>query len=139
MHDLGLIAEVNIGSNIATGALPRPRAGATRLSEHPLLLLLYHGVDVLQSTDAQGVMSTNMVREFALAESIISDFKSGRRNLEVDGRTLRWAALSPEERASLDRRLSLDRIREASLRYRDAISARRPPTEVPANPEGESP
>ena len=139
MHDLGLIAEVNIGSNIATGALPRPRAGATRLSEHPLLLLLYHGVDVLQSTDAQGVMSTNMVREFALAESIISDFKSGRRNLEVDGRTLRWAALSPEERASLDQRLSLDRIREASLRYRDAISARRPPTEVPANPEGESP
>ncbi len=124
MAELEIVAEVNIGSNLATGALPRATGDAIRLSEYPLLMLLYHKVDVIQSTDAQGVMSTNLPKEYELAQQIIDEFKSGDRRLEVDGRVLRWNDLSPAERIDLDRRLNLDRIREAALRYQERAEGR---------------
>jgi hypothetical protein len=84
MKDLGVIAEVNIGSNLVTGALGRARGGsASRLEEHPLLLLLYHGVPTLLSTDAQGVMSTDLSKEYGFAADLVDRFRRGEIALTV--------------------------------------------------------
>jgi hypothetical protein len=98
MKRLGVIAEANIGSNVQTGSI------APDMSEHPLLLQLYHEVPTILSTDAQGVMQTGMADEYARARKIIDDFRApgSRVTIEVDGVRKRFDELTPKEQARFD-------------------------------------
>jgi hypothetical protein len=111
MRKLGVIAEVNIGSNLATGSLPRDTNANGRLDEHPLLKLMIAGVKTTLSTDAQGVMSTSMGREFGFADDMIQDFVSGRTAVTIRGKTLRFEDLSPEQQ----RRVSLGTLHSEGM------------------------
>jgi len=112
MADLGVIAEVNIGSNLVTGALGRPGdPGGTRLDEHPLLTLLYHDVKTVLSTDAQGVMSTDISKEYGFASDILARFVNGETGITVPDpddptgksrKILRWGELSEEQQARFE-------------------------------------
>jgi hypothetical protein len=104
MKELGVIAEVNIGSNLVTGALGRSNEpGGSRLDQHPLLMLLYHDVHTLLSTDAGGVMSTDMAKEYGFAADILDRFRAGKTSITVpdpknpkDGIVLKYADLPAE-------------------------------------------
>jgi DNA uptake protein ComE-like DNA-binding protein len=111
MRKLGVIAEVNIGSNLATGSLPRDTNANGRLDEHPLLKLMIAGVKTTLSTDAQGVMSTSMGREFGFADDMIQDFVSGRTTVTIRGKTLRYQDLTPEQQ----RRVSLGTLHSEGM------------------------
>jgi len=97
MRKLGVIAEVNVGSNLATGSLPRDTNANGRLDEHPLIKLMAAGVKTTLSTDAQGVMSTNMGREFGFAQDMIDDFVTGRTTIKVRGKQVRFTDLDSDQ------------------------------------------
>jgi len=78
MKNLGLIAEANIGSNLATGSI-------ASLDGHPLLYNLYFDEPTILSTDGHGVMRTNLRSEYETAERIINDFKAGQSKITIDG------------------------------------------------------
>ncbi len=108
MARLGVIAEVNVGSNMITGAAQRAKHG-DRLDQHPLPLLLYYGVRTVLSTDAQGVMSTDIPKEYGSAAEIIRRFRAGESHIEVpdpdtpgDRIRLRWGDLTPEQQERFD-------------------------------------
>ena len=115
MAELGIIAEVNIGSNLATGSLPKDRDGGGRLDEHPLLQLMVSGVKAALSTDAQGVMNTDIGREYGFAADIIDAFKRGEGTVKVPtyndaGEITGWQRksyeqLNAQERARIDIRV----------------------------------
>ncbi len=110
MARLGVIAEVNVGSNLITGALPRGKQGqGDRLDQHPLPLLLYYGVKTVLSTDAQGVMATNLPKEYGLADEIIQRFRRGETRITVpdpddpkSSKVLSWSDLTPEQQQRFD-------------------------------------
>ena len=84
MKQLGVIAEVNIGSNLVTGALGRAdEPSGSRLDKHPLMMLLYHDVHTLLSTDAGGVMSTDMAKEYGFAADMLQRFRDGETTITV--------------------------------------------------------
>jgi len=84
MKQLGVIAEVNIGSNLVTGALGRAdEPGGSRLDGHPLLTLLYHDVHTLLSTDAGGVMNTDLAKEYGFAADMLQRFRDGETTITV--------------------------------------------------------
>jgi hypothetical protein len=118
MADLGVIAEVNLGSNLATGSI-------TSLAEHPLLMLLYHGVDVILSTDAGGVMRTDLDTEYGHAETMINEFRNGTRNIEIGGREVTFDSIRDTPRA---RRFTLEHLRATAESYRRSIAEHRPAT-----------
>ncbi len=101
MKRLGVIAEVNVGSNLATGALPADSTGKGRLDEHPLIKLMLAGVKTTLSTDAQGVMSTNMGREYGFAADMLDDFRRGRTSIMLDGKQTHWKDLTPDQQQTL--------------------------------------
>jgi hypothetical protein len=116
MARLGVIAEVNVGSNQVTGANKRATDG-DRLDEHPLPVLLYYGVKTVLSTDAQGVMSTDIPKEYGSAAEIIKRFRSGQTRITIpeeppadagpdwkpkDFRRVAWGDLTPEQQARFD-------------------------------------
>jgi len=110
MRELGVIAEANISSNLATGSV-------ARLSEHPLLYNLYYNVRTMLATDAQGVMTTTLPREYQLARRQINRFRNGDFKLEVDGREIGFGDLD----STTQRRFSERQLIEWAEEYRAAI------------------
>lgn len=90
MKSLGITAEVNLGSNVATGAVDQTEGGVdgkTRSPEafddHALPTLLYYDARAVLSTDAHSVMSTDMRSEYTRARRIIDEILSGERSVRV--------------------------------------------------------
>ena len=121
MRDLGVIAEVNIGSNMVTGALSRAKDPAgSRLDQHPLLMLLYHDVRTVLSTDAGGVMGTDLGREYGSAADMLDRFRRGETSLTVpdpkDPKSrivLRYDDLPPEVQV----RFHIDHLERSAQEY----------------------
>lgn len=82
MAKLGIVAEVNLSSNFATGSVEQsPEARAKQKEEefedHSLLHLIATGAPVVLSTDAQAVMETSLSDEYVKAKRILKEFQSG--------------------------------------------------------------
>ncbi len=84
MHDLGIVAEVNLGSNAISGSLqdnpnhPAGRDEAGRLrsfEDHSLLVFAAEGTTTILNTDGQSVMNTTMEREYLNAKQILGTFR----------------------------------------------------------------
>jgi len=90
MAKLGIIAEVNLKSNVATAAIDQTNKTTGKPSEtelyddHSLLTLLFYGVQTILSTDAHSVMGTDMAAEYGRARDIIDDFLHGKMTVRVD-------------------------------------------------------
>jgi hypothetical protein len=95
MAKLGVIVEVNLGSNQATGAVakdkpsggqPDPRLGPGHqaplynpreaelpsLDDHALATLIFNDVDIVLSTDGHEVMNTTLAGEFERANDVLT-------------------------------------------------------------------
>lgn len=119
MRDLGVIAEVNLGSNVVSGSLSQtegasgPRAKAERLDDHSLPSLLYYDVTIAISTDAGGVMSTTLRQEYERANQLIEDVLAGRKPIRIRATdamaegNLRGKAVSGDE---TQRELTIDEL-----------------------------
>jgi hypothetical protein len=89
MRDLGVIAEVNLGSNVASGAISQTegvhgkRAPSERLDDHSFATLLFYDTSIVLSTDAGGVMSTSLRAEYQRARQAIEEVLSGGRAVRV--------------------------------------------------------
>ena len=89
MRALGIIAEVNLGSNVATGAASQTegahgkRAAKDRLDDHALPSMLFYGTDVLLSTDGGSVMNTSLREEYGRAFTMIEAVLSGAQPIRV--------------------------------------------------------
>jgi hypothetical protein len=103
MAKLGIIAEVNLQSNVETGAsAQRGPADAQHdyqsdgsanplhdgsvhhdgnLEDHALTTLILNDVPIVLSTDGASVMSTNMANEYARAKQIIDDVLAGNTGI----------------------------------------------------------
>ncbi len=141
MAEANIWADVNLTSNLATGALSFPEVGvgaiqaprnpgvlkravelvssdenAGLFAHHALVTLLTCGVPTVLGTDGSGVEHSDMTREYALAEALL------RLTAErVDRRTFTLLSsakremplvLSDAARESLKRRLSIGRLYE---------------------------
>ena len=113
---LGVIAEVNFGSNLATHSIDAAE-------EHPVLTMLYNNMPVILSTDAGGVMRTSLEREYvAVDEQILAPFRAGRR-VRIGDRSITFRDLNPAEQ----RRFTLEHLREQGEAYERAIAVHRDP------------
>lgn len=89
MQALGVIAEVNLRSNIATGAISQtegphgPRSPVEQLDDHSFVTLLYYDVPIAISTDAGAVMGTTLRAEYQRARQLIEDVLAGQRGVRV--------------------------------------------------------
>jgi hypothetical protein len=89
MAKLGIVAEVNLHSNVQTGSLEQrdPVTGKSQATEnyedHALLGYILMGAETILSTDAHSVMDTSMAQEYERAKKIIEDFLAGRSYVEV--------------------------------------------------------
>ncbi|MDB4962489.1 MAG: hypothetical protein JWP01_2488 [Myxococcales bacterium] len=89
MAKLGVVAEVNLGSNVASGAVSQTegvhgkRASVEQLDEHSFATLLYYNVSIVLNTDAGGVMSTSLRIEYQRARQAIEDVLAGARPIRV--------------------------------------------------------
>jgi hypothetical protein len=141
MRDLGVIAETNLGSNVATGSLDQTGGVDQRLppgtppnyDQHGLATQIFYDVDTILSTDAHAVMSTSMPQEFATAHRIIEDVLAGRRPVRVseadangrgtprgDGTVdLMVTDLTPAELAKFQN--GYQRLHDSAQAYRDRI------------------
>jgi hypothetical protein len=88
---LGVIAEANLGSNLETHSI-------SKIEDHPLLYQLYYQQRTVLGTDGQGVMGTTMKDQIDDAAQLIHRFKTGKVNIIIDGKTMTFADLSPEEK-----------------------------------------
>ncbi|HVV85456.1 MAG TPA: hypothetical protein VHE35_20495 [Kofleriaceae bacterium] len=109
---LGIVVEANVGSNLATRSV-------TSAQEHPLLSNLYHGVDTILSTDAQGVMRTNLTIEYQRAAQLIELFRAGLTRLRLGDHDVAFAELPPE----LQRRFALDTLLDTARAYGARVRA----------------
>lgn len=112
MKRLGIVVEANIGSNLATGSV-------ANADQHPLLYNLYYGVETVLSTDAQGVMGTQLSIEYQRASALIAAFKSGETSLQIDGKIVRYADLSPE----IKKRFDIETLKGWAKKYVDDVHA----------------
>jgi len=126
MAKLGIIAEVNLSSNIETGASsqrdpasktkdnPRPEGQAPlkdndprrggRLDDHSLATMIMNGVPVILSTDGHSVMSTNMKREYDLANQQIDRILKSRQPIPMtmeQAKALGVKNLKPDDRGNV--------------------------------------
>jgi aminodeoxyfutalosine deaminase len=94
-------------SNLCTGALAKQtgKADAT-LKDHPLPKFLEQGLLVTLSTDDPALFHTDLLREYALAESL---GLPGKRMLELAENSINAAFLPP-----MDKRELLENFRGAS-------------------------
>ncbi len=83
MKALGIVVEVNLGSNAVSGSLqdsatnPQGRSASGHLhhmDDHSLLVLAAEGVRVVLATDGQGVMGTTLHEESRRAAQLLVDF-----------------------------------------------------------------
>lgn len=114
---LGVIAEVNYGSNHATGSI-------TVADAHPLLVMLFRNMPVILSTDAGGVMRTSLEIEYQRVEAeILRPFRLGRR-IRIDGQEVSFDGITdPVVRA----RFELQHLRECGEAYERSIAEHRDP------------
>jgi hypothetical protein len=89
MQALGIIAEVNLGSNVATGSLSQtegphgPRAKQARYRDHSLASLIYYETSIVLSTDGPAVMATTLAAEYGRAYQIIEAVLAGEQPIRV--------------------------------------------------------
>jgi hypothetical protein len=106
LQQLGVIVEVNLRSNQATGAVaqnkpvpgqPDERLGPDHvaptygqgqaklptLEDHSLATLIFHDVKVVLSTDGHDVMNTTLGDEFKAAADLLVDIKSGKMPIRI--------------------------------------------------------
>ncbi len=131
---LGIVAEVNLTSNVRTGSVDQRDAaeGAERFNDHAFLNLIFNQVTVILSTDAQSVMSTDMQQEYDKAQKLLEAFLAGDSTVSVpttgeDGR------VSYEEMKITDPRFPADRIpvfqaalvklHADAIRYRESVTS----------------
>lgn len=117
MKALGIYAEANLSSNVQTGALQREKHGGDALENHPLLGLLYHEVPTLISTDAHGVMHTNLAMEYLKADRLIELFQANKISLCLEDREVYYTQLTPEEQ----KRFDPSRLRQWAADYAQAV------------------
>ena len=84
----------------------------TDFAEHPLLRMLYLGVDLSINTDAGGVMATTLQDEYRQAESMIEAFKAGSP-IEIDGKAVYYKDMSTIRKNRFD----IQRLEESSRQY----------------------
>lgn len=92
LQALNVHVEVNLGSNLTTGAVES-------LDQHPMLSMLYHRLEFSLNTDGGGVMHTDLGREYQRAADVIRRFREGRVTIEIDGVPTRFDQLSDEDQA----------------------------------------
>ncbi len=107
LASLGVHVEVNLGSNLATGSIES-------LDQHPLLAMLYHDVDLSINTDAGGVMSTDLDREFIHAGNIIEAFQNGDTSLVIGGNEVTFDELPADVQA----RFSVESLEQRAQEHR---------------------
>ncbi len=103
MGKLGIISEVNLQSNAETGSVsqnkdihaargettektthePDPRARQPVLDDHSLATQIFNKIQIILSTDAHSVMSTDLANEYAQAKKIIDDVIGNRRPVNI--------------------------------------------------------
>ena len=120
MAGLGVAAEVNTGSNLATGAMPAAGPSGTRLDRHSVLTLLGQNAEVVLSTDGGSVMSTDLQKEYDTIKQILRGFtdKGSTQTVElaIDSRTGKVAPVGGVKRAVTFAEL-LARDPEAASRF----------------------
>ena len=90
MGAMQIIAEANIGSNVATQSIANP-------GMHPLVQNLFYGTPTILSTDGAGVMGTTLQAEYGTAGRIIGDFRAGK-----GGGDLRYDSMTPTLKVRFD-------------------------------------
>jgi len=130
MRDMGIIAEANIGSNLATGSI-------ATVDSHPLLYNLLLDEPTILSTDAHGVMGTDLTTEYARAEQMIADFKAGKTKIKVNGVDKAYADLTPGEKfdAKGNDRFTVDRLKQWAADYGDMVKTGDAAEAAKKNPE----
>jgi hypothetical protein len=125
MKELGVVAEVNLGSNAATGAVSQTagihgeRAPEEQFDDHAFGSMIFYDVTVAIGTDGGGVMNTSPDAEFARANSLLEEILAGRQSVEVRAddangrgtevpgvpsrRALTIYEMTPEERGRFER------------------------------------
>ncbi|MBE7448948.1 MAG: hypothetical protein HS111_08640 [Kofleriaceae bacterium] len=90
MHALGVIAEVNLGSNVRTGAADQTVRGedgetspVEQFDDHALPTMLYYDAQVVLSTDAHDVMQTTLRQEYDRGHRVIEEILAGERAVRV--------------------------------------------------------
>lgn len=134
MAKLGIIAEVNLTSNIETGSVsqkpaadpknkqdnvyqPKPEDQRTpyeidpekrqggALDDHAFTSLVAADAPIILSTDAHSVMSTNMANEYRRATDLINEVRSGQRKVAID-----QSVIDPSLPPGTTRNLSYDEM-----------------------------
>ena len=143
MADMGIIAEVNLGSNAETGAVlpPKRRVGPDgkmivertdvnpknepgAFNDHSLLHLLFAKVKVVLNTDAHGVMSADLPHEYGTAARIVQQFKDGNLTMQLDGKTVHYKDVQKRlGKAEAARRFSMNRVTAAAKGYKRDIKS----------------
>ncbi len=84
MKELGIVVEVNLGSNAISGSLqdsatnPQGRSESGHLhhmDDHSLLTLAAEGVPIVLATDGQGMMKTQLAYEHRRAARLLNEFR----------------------------------------------------------------
>jgi hypothetical protein len=106
MAKLGVIVEVNLGSNQATGAVAKDKptggqpdrrlgpdhqappykedkADLPSLDDHALATMIFHEVDIVLSTDGHEVMNTTLAQEFKQAEDVLARIAIDKQAVRV--------------------------------------------------------
>ncbi|MBE7452755.1 MAG: hypothetical protein HS111_28915 [Kofleriaceae bacterium] len=90
MHALGVIAEVNLGSNARTGAADQTVRGedgetlpVEQYDDHAPPTMLYYDAQVVLSTDAHDVMQTTLRQEYDRGHRVIEEILAGERGVRV--------------------------------------------------------
>lgn len=90
MKSLGVLAEINLGSNVRTGSADQTVGGVDgrtspleQYDDHVFGTAIYDGLDTLLSTDAHDVMRTTMREEYLRAYRLIEEVLAGERKVRV--------------------------------------------------------
>ncbi len=90
MRALGVLAEVNLGSNVRTGSADQTIGGVDghtspveQYDDHVFGSAIYYGLDTLISTDGHDVMQTTMPHEYERAHQLLEEILTGERKVRV--------------------------------------------------------
>jgi hypothetical protein len=109
-----VIAEVNLGSNIATNVVDQhtdkdgkkvDKKGEEDFQDHSFLTLIFNDIQVILSTDGHAVEKTTMGAEYKRAYDLIEKFLAGKMTLRV---TPEQAANAPFKRGTVNKDGSVD-------------------------------
>lgn len=92
---LGVVVEVNLHSNVATGSLSQtagahgPRSPVDLYDAHSFASLIYYDVPIAISTDSGPVMGTSLRGEYQQAKVLLEEVLSGDRKVRVRAEDVR--------------------------------------------------